>query len=406
MMNAPKRKQTVGVVFGSRSVEHDVSIVTAQQVMRALDPAKYEVVPIYITRDGNWLTGPALMDIKTFQTENLEELMGIRETIVSPSVRHHGMITPPVAGYLSKNTLRRLDVLFPVIHGTHGEDGTLQGVFEMADLPYVGCGVLASAVTMDKIITKAVLREHGIPILDYVAFRRHDWLTDRDAVLSQIEARLSYPLFVKPAALGSSVGIGRPADRKALIAAIDVAANLDQRIMIESALLDSIEINCALLGNAEPRPSVLEQPISFQEFLTYEDKYLRGSPTKGMKGAERKIPAPISVDLTARIQQMAVEAFKAVDGRGTARIDFLLRGEEVFLNEINTLPGSLAFYLWQAENMTPAMVVDELIRLAHEAHAEKRRTIFNYKSGLIQQAAAHGLKGVKGVKGLKGIKSL
>jgi D-alanine-D-alanine ligase len=354
-------------------------------------------VPLYITRDGKWLTGDPLRDLKTFQTERIEELLGIKETIISPSVQHHGYISPPVAGYLARNQLRRIDVIFPVVHGTHGEDGTLQGLFEMADIPYVGCGVMASAVANDKITTKAVLKENGIPVVDYVAFRRQDWLSNRDSVLERIE-KLGYPLFIKPATLGSSIGISRPTDRQKAIAAIDIAVNLDRRVLVEKAVTDAIEINCALLGNAEPRASVLEQPISYQEYLSYEEKYMRGSGAKGMKGAERKIPAPISADLTKRIQQMAIDAFKAIDGRGTARIDFLVSGDQVYLNEINTLPGSLAFYLWQEERMSPSMLVDELIRLAHEAFAEKRRTMYNYKTDLISHAAAHGLKGIKGFK--------
>ncbi len=400
MAATPGRKQTVGVIFGSRSVEHDVSVVTAQQVIQALSPDKYEIVPIYITRAGKWLTGPALSDIKTFQNVNIEELMGIKETIVSPSIQHHGMITPPVAGYLSRNALKRLDVIFPVVHGTHGEDGTLQGVFEMADVPYVGCGVLASAVANDKITTKAVLREHGIPIVDYIAFRRQDWLTNRDAIMERVD-EMGYPLFIKPATLGSSIGIGRPADRQAAMAAIDVAVNFDRRVIAERAMTGAMEINCAVLGNADPRPSVLEQPISFEEFLTYEDKYLRGGAASGMKGAERKIPAPLPAELTERIRKLAVEAFKAIDGRGTARIDFLVKDGEPYVNEINTMPGSLAFYLWQEEGMTPAKVVDELIRLAHDAAAEKRRTMYDYRTGLINQAAARGIKGIKGMKGDK-----
>jgi D-alanine-D-alanine ligase len=395
MSTTPGRKQTVGVIFGSRSVEHDVSIVTAQQVMQALSPAKYEVVPIYITRSGKWLTGPLLADIKNFQTENLEELMGIKETIVSPAVQHHGMITPPISGTFGRNNLRKLDVIFPVVHGTHGEDGTLQGLFEMADIPYVGCGVMASAVANDKIATKAIMKEHGLPVLDYVAFQRQDWLTDREAMLQRIESKLTYPLFVKPATLGSSIAISRPEDRQAAIAAIDVALNFDRRVLVESALVGSMEINCAVLGNAEPRASVLEHPVSFEDFLTYEEKYMRGGSGEGMKGAEREIPAPIPEELTAQIRQIAVDAFKAIDGRGTARIDFLLKEGRAYLNEINTMPGSLAFYLWQAGGMNPAAVVDELIRLALEAAVEKRRTTYDYKTGLVAQAAVRGIKGLK-----------
>jgi D-alanine-D-alanine ligase len=396
MRNASGRKQVVGVVFGGRSVEHDVSIVSAQQVIRAMDTAKYEIVPLYVTREGKWLTGDPLADLKTFQAANLDELIGIKETVLSPSIQHHGVITPPlVGGLFAKNTARRLDVVFPVIHGTHGEDGTLQGLLELADLPYVGCGVLASAVANDKIATKALLRENNIPMIDYVAFRRDDWLIDRDVVLTDLESKLTYPMIVKPATLGSSIGIARGENRDKVAAAIDIAITFDRRILVESVLVGAIEINCALLGNAEPRPSVLEQPISYEEFLSFNEKYMRGGSTEGMKGAERRIPAPIAEELTKEIQDYAVRAFKAIDGRGTARIDFLVKDSTVYLNEINTMPGSLAFYLWSEMGMKPAQVVDELLTLARDAIAEKRRTVYNYKSGLVDQAAARGLKGMK-----------
>ena len=396
-MVAATKKLTVGVIFGSRSVEHDVSVVTGQQIIRALNPARYEIVPIYITRAGKWLTGAPLGDIKTFQNANVEELMGIKEGIVSPSTQPQGLIAPPLAGYLSRNSLKKIDVLFPAIHGSHGEDGTLQGLFELADIPYVGCGVMASAVANDKITAKAVFKSYGIPVLEHFLVRRSEWKANRGEVLDLLDD-VGYPLFVKPATLGSSIGIGRPTDRNAAAAALDVALNLDRRVMIEHALEGAIEVNCALMGNDEPRASVLEQPISFEEFLSYDDKYLRGGASKGMKGAERKIPAPIGAELTAQVKALAVEAFKSIDGRGTARADFLIKDGEPYLNEINTMPGSLAFYLWQAEGMSPSQVVDELIRLALEAHAEKRRTLYDYKSGLLAQASARGLKGVKGFK--------
>jgi D-alanine-D-alanine ligase len=396
-MSSTPSKTTVGVIFGSRSVEHDVSIVTAQQVMHALKPEKYDVVPIYITRDGQWVTGSGLRDLKTFQTDDVSEMMGIKDTLISPSTAQHGMITPPISGLFGRSQLRRLDVVFPVIHGSHGEDGTLQGLLEMADLPYVGAGVLASAITRDKIILKALIAQQGIPVVKYVPLSRYDWVNDPGAMLAQIAADLGYPVFVKPASLGSSIGVARANNENEARNYINVAANFDRRILVEQAVEDAIEINCAVMGNYAIRASVLEQPITFQEFLTYEEKYMRSEGAAGMKGAERQIPAPISDDQTQRIQQMAVQAFQAVDGRGTARIDFLMRKEtgEIFLNEINTMPGSLAFYLWQAEGMSPADVVDELIRLAFEAHADKRKTAFNYKTGLIAHAAARGLKGTK-----------
>jgi len=396
MGNETTRK-TVGVIFGSRSVEHDVSIVTAQQVIQALDPRKYEVVPIYITRDGRWVSGPGLRDLNTFRSDDISERMGIKEIVLSSSTAHHGLIVSPVSGLLARSQVRALDVAFPVVHGSHGEDGTLQGLFELADIPYVGAGVLASAVTRDKIMLKTVLSGLGIPVVRYVAFTRQEWVSAADALLARIESEVGFPAFVKPASLGSSIGVARANDAREARTYVNVAANFDQRILVEAAVEGVMEINCAVLGNADPRPSVLEQPISWQEFLTYEEKYMRSEGAAGMKGAERRIPAPISDDLTARIRETALRAFRAVDGRGIARVDFLVREEtgEVYLNEINTMPGSLAFYLWLEEGMTPAQVVDELIRLALEAHAEKRKTVYNYKTGLIAHAAARGLKGIK-----------
>ncbi len=396
-MSNSANKRTVGVVFGSRSVEHDVSIVTAQQVMRALRPEKYDVVPIYITREGRWLTGDSLRDLKTFQVENVADMLGVQDVLLSPDTQHHGLILNPVSGLFSRSKVRHLDVVFPVVHGSHGEDGTLQGLCELANIPYVGAGMLAAAVTRDKIMLKALLGGQGIPVVPHVAFTRQEWIAEPDAILARIESELGFPAFVKPASLGSSIGVARPANATEARNYINIAANFDRRILVEKAVEDAVEINCALLGNESPRASVLEQPITWEEFLTYEEKYMRREGAAGMKGAERKIPAPISEELTQRIQELAVHAFRLVDGRGTARVDFLVREEanEVFLNEINTMPGSLAFYLWQEEGMTPADVVDELIRLALEAHAEKRKTVYNYKTDLLAHATAHGLKGVK-----------
>lgn len=393
-----QRKITVGVVFGGRSVEHDVSVVTGSQVIRAFDPERYEVVPIYIDRDGKWFTGAPLLELKNFRDEVIS-MSGVQSAILSPDVRHHGLIVNPTAGLLSRAEIVRLDAVFPVIHGSHGEDGTLQGLLELADIPYVGCAVLASAIANDKIMTKTILRQHDIPVLDAVTFTRPEWLANPDAILQQIQQELTYPVFVKPASLGSSIGIGRADDENLLRVMIDVAANFDRRILVESAIVGGIEINCALLGNGtEIRASVLEQPVSWDTFLTYDEKYLRGN--EGMKSAQRQIPAQISDELTNKIKCIAIDAFKAIDGRGTARIDFLVKPDtgEVYLNELNTMPGSLAFYLWQEEGMPPRELVHRLVELARHAHTEKRRNTYNYRTRLIEYTAARGVKGVKGAK--------
>lgn len=392
----------MGVIFGGRSVEHDVSVVTGQQIMRAFPAEKYEVVPLYIDRAGRWFTGEPLTEIKTFQ-EDVRNVPGVLPVVLSPDVRHHGLIVNPLpSGLFAKPEARRLDVVFPAIHGSHGEDGTLQGLFELADLPYAGCGVLASALANDKWLSKQILKQNGVPVVDGLCFTRRQWEENPDAILEQIKAAYTWPVFIKPATLGSSIGIGR-ADNDALLrASIDVAANLDRRFLIEPAILGCVEINCSVLGDDRNlRASALEQPLSWEEFLTYEEKYLRGG--EGMKSADRIIPAPLTPELTERIQAIAKAAFAAVDGRGIARIDFLVRPEqgEVFLNEINTLPGSLSFYLWEATGMSGSELVEELVRIGRDAQAEKRRNTYDYRTNLLALSASRGVKGMKGSKGAR-----
>ncbi len=391
-----KRKTVVGVVFGGRSVEHEVSIVTGHQIMNAFDPERYEVVPIYVDREGRWFTGDPLLDIKNFKNE-IVSLAGVLPTLLSPSVQHHGLIINPTpSGLFAKSQVKRLDVVFPAIHGSHGEDGTMQGLFELADIPYVGCGVMASAIANDKLLTKDVLRQAGVPVVDAVGFSRAEWLDHPDEVIARVTAALSYPMFVKPVTLGSSIGIGRADDEKLLRALIDVAASLDRRLLVEGAVMNCAEINCSVIGDDhQMQASVLEQPVSWDEFLTYEEKYLRGG--EGMKSADRIIPAPLSEELTARIQALAIQAFRALDGRGITRIDFLVRPDsgEIFLNELNTMPGSLSFYLWEPTGIPPRELVHRLVTIAQDAYAEKRRSTYNYQTNLIELTASRGLKGIK-----------
>ncbi len=396
-----KRRTTVAVIFGGRSVEHDVSIVTGNQIMQAFDPERYEVLPVYISRDGRWFTGDALRDLSNY-TNEITSYKGIESVILSPATHHHGLIINPVVGRFQKNSIQRLDVVFPAIHGSHGEDGTLQGLFELADVPFVGCGVAASAIANDKAFTKSILRQANIPVVPDVLFTRADWLDDPDAVITRIQDTLTYPVFVKPATLGSSIGVGRVQDEHLLRTSIEIAVRFDRRILVESAVTDCVEINCAVMGSGSTlQTSVLEQPVSWEQFLTYEEKYMRGN--QGMKSAERLIPAPLPAAQTALIQQYAADAFRAIDGRGTARIDFLVRENEIYLNEINTLPGSLAFYLWRETGMPAGEVVDQLVRLAQDAYADKRRSTYDYQTDLIMLTAARGLQGLKGTKAPSGV---
>lgn len=394
-------KRSVVVFFGSRSVEHDVSIVTAHQSMQALKSAGFEVVPVYITRKGQWLTGDALLKIENFQQDDLSKLPGITPTHLSPSTQYPGLITPPIAGRFGKSQFQRIDVAFSTIHGTFGEDGTIQGLFEMAGIPYIGTGVLASAVANNKILCKALLRQYDIPVVAGISFNRYEWLDEPEAIMQKIEG-LGYPVFVKPATLGSSIGVAKADDAERTRLHIDIAANLDAQIIVEHAITNCVEINCAVMGGREIKCSVLEQPISAEGFLSYDEKYLRGSggKTAGMKGQERIIPAPISEELTSKIQDLARRAFTAIQGRGIARIDFLVQADEgtVYLNEINTMPGSLSFYLWKESGLTSQNVVKELIDIAYEVYAEKQQTTYDYKSQLIAHAASGGLGDSKGAK--------
>lgn len=391
-----QKKTTLGVIFGGRSVEHDVSIVTGHQVMRAVDYDRFDVVPIYIDRAGRWFTGAPLMDLKNY-TANVTDLMGVQEVALSPSTQHRGLIVNPGSGFLRKSRIITLDAIFPTVHGSHGEDGTLQGLFELADIPYVGCGVMASSVANDKVMTKVVLKQFQIPVIDGVSFSREEWQTDSDKVIDQMTVHLTFPLFVKPATLGSSIGISRATDKKTLREAVELALGLDRRVLVEKAAEKAIEVNCAVMGHGyEVTASVLEKPISFQEFLTFEEKYLQGGG--GMKGADREIPAPLSDELTQQIQAAAVQAFQAIEGSGIARMDFLVIEEtgEFYLNEVNTMPGSLSFYLWKESGKSAKQVVSELVELAIEANRAKRANMYDYKTSLVDLTAERGLKGMKG----------
>lgn len=402
------QKKRVAVIYGGRSVEHEVSVITALQVMAVLNRNKYEIVPIYITKGGAWYTDEMLFTGNPRSDVNFHDKLikyDYSNTLIAlpPDSGIGGLISPVVSGFLSRTKIISLDVVIPVIHGTNGEDGTLQGVLELANIPYVGSGVVGSAVGMDKIMTKAVIREHGLPVMDYIWFSRNEWECNSDQILDRVMKELNLPVFVKPANLGSSIGISRADTIEQLREAIEIAKVYDYRILVEHAIENVIEINCSVIGNNEPMPSVCEQPISWRELLSFEDKYLHNAKT-GMKGAEKRIPAPISEELTRKIQDMSVQAFHAMNCRGIARIDFLvsLEKDQVYLNEINTIPGSYSFHLWSASGIKPSELMDRLIQFALDTHLEKQKTTFSYISGLLEKASAELLNRGNPVKfGLK-----
>ena len=385
----------VGVLFGSRSVEHDVSIVTAVQAMAAMDRAKYEVIPIYVTKEGRWLTGEALAHLDTYRDP--QGLKPALRAYLSPEPQDGVLVQPRSWGQRLLRQVQelRLDVAFPCMHGTHGEDGTLQGLLELANVPYVGTGVVGSAVGMDKIMMKAAFAAAGLPLLPYRWFRRSQWECGPEAMLAEIKRNLAYPLFVKPANLGSSIGISQARNRDELEAALAIAAQYDRRLLVEQALEGAIEINCSVLGNDDPQPSVCEQPVPWAEFLSYEDKYLRGGgKAAGMASIDRRIPAPIPDELAQRIQAAAVTAFRATDCAGVARVDLLVdeANGAFYVNEINTIPGSLSFYLWEASGLSYPELIDRLIALALERHRDKQRTITTFESTVLAHAAGSSLK--------------
>jgi D-alanine-D-alanine ligase len=412
-------KTRLAVIFGSRSVEHEVSVITAQQVMAAADADRYEIVPIYVTKQGEWLTGASLVDPSGAYFRDPEKfrepgrLDGVERVALAP-IPGRRALTRLDGGGLSlfrRGAAPEIDVAFPAVHGTHGEDGTLQGLLELADVPYVGAGVAAAAVGMDKILTKAAFQAAGLPVVESRWYTRGQYQQEPERVLAEIEEALGYPVVVKPAVLGSSIGVTRVGSRDDLRFALEVACSYGRRLLVERAVEPLIEVNCAVLGNDEPIPSVCEQPVPAAEVLSFADKYLRSgkgptppasSPTVeggdtaaaqgatgagGMAQAQRIIPAPISDELTTWIQGLAVSAFRAVDCAGIARVDFLVTPDEqqVYVNEINTMPGSLSFYLWEPSGVPFPALVDRLVELALERHADKGRTTYSYDTDLLQR---------------------
>ena len=382
----------VGMIFGGRSVEHEVSVLTAHQAMAALPRDRYTPIPIYISKEGRWFTGAALMDLANYT--DLDQLQTLAEPVLfSADSTQPGLLprrAPERKGLFGSKSaeaeIEPLDIAFPLLHGSHGEDGTIQGLFELADLPYVGCGVEAAAVGMDKLMAKVALRAAGLPVLPDYAISRARWQREPEAVLGEIEAAFPYPVFVKPVTLGSSIGVTRAEDRTALQFAIDVAATYDSRVMVEPAQENIYEINCSALGDAsEARASVCERPVSAGT-LSYDEKYLKGGKSKGMSGARRIIPADISPELTSAIQETAVKTFRAIGAAGVSRVDFLLHPNTgvYYVNEINTLPGSLSFYLWEPSGVPFPELLTTLIGYAQARHREKRRNTYTFDSSLLR----------------------
>ncbi len=402
----------VGLIFGSRSVEHEVSVTTAGKVSEALAGMadRFEAVPIYITKGGVWLTGPAVgellaLDAAVRTGRDLADRVaakdrfraklaslgqgaaapGAEQLFVAPDPSVGSFATNPErASWFRRRVAPRLEVAFPLIHGTHGEDGTLQGLLELADVPYVGAGVAASAVGLDKIVSKLVFRGAGLPILDYMALTRRQFLEDEAGAVKTIEAALAYPMVVKPAAAGSSVGITKVGKREDLLPALQRALRFSQRALVEQALEDRLEVQCAVIGNHDLTVSACEELVRSADIVGFEQKYMRREEQQDAADlAPSQIPARIPEALARELRELSKATFRAIDGRGICRVDFLIDAPSMRpnVNEVNTLPGSLCLRLWEASGVKPPELIGRLIDLAFEAHRDKQATRFASEEG-------------------------
>ncbi len=365
-------KLRIGVIFGGRSAEHEVSLVSAASVIDALDKEKYEVVPIGISPEGRWLSSADALRL----LKQKSPIANLPEHVFVPDPHHKALMA--INAEVSSSASKPVDVIFPLIHGTYGEDGTIQGLFELADIPYVGAGVLGSAVGMDKVVQKQLLRQAKISVTPDCSFLFEKYKANPKRVVSLVERSLRYPVFVKPPNLGSSVGISKAHNRNELTTAIDLAGQYDRKILVEQGVKDAREIECSVLGNDDPEASIPGEIIPSNEFYDYDAKYVDGK-------SRAEIPAKLPKPVVKRIQGYATAAFRVLDCAGMARADFLVtrKTNRVFLNEINTLPGftSISMYpkLWQASGISYTKLLDKLIELALERHAQRSRLRTTYQ---------------------------
>ena len=395
-------KTNVAFFYGCRSVEHEVSIISAVQAMRAVDREKYDVTPVYVTKDGEMYTGNCLFEIEEYR--NLRELLNKCQKV--NFLRENGAVvmTEQTKKLFQKPKSVRIDVAFPVVHGTNCEDGTIQGFFEYLNLPYVGCDIISSAVGMDKAVFKDVLKGAGLPVLDCICIRAKEYLTDKQKFQDEIEEKIGFPLIIKPVNLGSSVGISKVNTKEQLDDAVMLALSFTDRILAEHAITSLREINCSVLGDAdECTASVCEEPFMNDEILSYEDKYMgnskNGGQSKGMASLGRKIPADLSEEKAEEIRSLACKTFKAIGANGVVRIDFMIDTEtdKVYANEINTIPGSLAFYLWEASGIKYPELITRLIDLAFKRQRSRNNITYTIDTNILS-GVSFGSKGAKGAK--------
>ena len=390
-------KTNIGVFFGGCSTEHEISVISASQAMSAIDRSVYDVTPVYITKQGHWYTGEALFDVSNYR--DIPALLEKCTEVYMEPVRDDYNLYTRKKKLFGSNVYTTLDVAIPVLHGAYGEDGTFEGILDAIAIPYAGCNVLASANGMDKITMKIILQACDVPVVDYVWFTDKQWFAQKDALIAKIEKELDYPVIVKPANLGSSVGIGRAKDRTQLIDRINDAERYSTRIIVEHMIENLHEVNCSVLGDCDDyKTSVCEEPIKSGEILSYEDKYMGGTKgAKGMQASQKRIPADLPVEVSDRIRFLAGETFRVLSCHGVSRVDVIIDADNgnIYVNEINTIPGSLSFYLWEATGLPFDKLMDTLVKLALKRKREQSKKTISYDQNIF--AMGGGVKG--GVKG-------
>ncbi len=401
-------KIKVGVIFGGESAEHEVSIISAIQAINKMNEEKYDIIPIYITKDRQWYTGAMLKDIDSYQDLSLIKKYATNVVLVEKNNR---FILQMKKG-LFKREVAEIDIAFPIVHGTNVEDGVLQGYLQTIGIPFVGPNTYAGVVGQDKVFMKAIFEKEDLPLSKYVWFYDSEYKTDKDEVLKKI-SKLKYPLIVKPATTGSSIGISYAEDEAKLCEAIDDAINYDTKILVEEVVENLKEVNISVLGNYEHQKlSVIEEVNGHNKFLTYEDKYIGGGKTKakfgvksvpsckgskGMLSASRKIPADLSDKLKEEVETVAKKAFKALGSSGCCRIDFLIdsKKNKVYVNEINSIPGSLAFYLWEPLGKDYTELLDDMINIGIKDYKKRSSKTYTFDTNILQGFANNSLKGGK-----------
>lgn len=389
-------KIKLAVLFGGRSVEHEISVISAIQAIGAVNKEKYDVIPIYITKGNEMYVGEHIGDIEAYKNIGALLTQSTRVNLINDGERTLIVRYPHKA--FSKDVIDYIDVAFPIVHGTNVEDGTLQGYLQMLNLPYVGCDVMSSAVGMDKYVMKTVFKDNGIPVLDCVCIDSENYDTDPEGIIAEVESKFGYPVIVKPINLGSSIGISKARDTDSLETALSNAFGFADRVLVEPAIENLREINCSVLGDRHSaKASVCEEPLNATDILSYEDKYIGNaskSGSKGMASTQRRIPADIPQQTEDEIRQMAVKAFKVLGCSGVSRIDFMIDAStgKVWLNEINTIPGSLSFYLWEPAGVEYSELIDEMISLALKRERERESITYSFDTNVLSGIKLGGKK--------------